>query len=262
MNILIMTDIEGISGIYCKEQVLPSLPRFQEGRLFMTMEVNACVEACKEAGADKVFVRDCHGGSYSLIWEKLSESADYYICGYSGDERYAAPEDYDGVILLGYHAMAGTMGGVLEHSMSSASVQNYWINGEKIGETALDAGMLGEIGKPVILVTGDDKVCREAEALLPGVVTAEVKKGMTSFGAMLLPPGKAHQLIREKTVEAIQKLPEIKPFTFPAPVEFKVELMERVQLPGTLGKPWIKIHDGRTYSVTAQTLTEAYSLAK
>ena len=36
------------------------------------------------------------------------------------------------VILLGYHAMAGTPGGILEHTMSSASVQNYWINGNII----------------------------------------------------------------------------------------------------------------------------------
>ena len=44
-----------------------------------------------------------------------------------------------GLILLGYHAMAGTPGAILEHSMSSKSIQNYWINGRLAGEVAIDA---------------------------------------------------------------------------------------------------------------------------
>ena len=55
--------------------------------------------------------------------------------------------------------MAGTPGAILEHTMSSASVQNYWINGMKVGELAIDAGIVGDRGKPVIMVSGDDKVC-------------------------------------------------------------------------------------------------------
>ena len=62
MNIYIMTDLEGISGIYDREQITPAGRRFNEAREFMTGDINACVEACKEAGVDKVYVRDCHGG--------------------------------------------------------------------------------------------------------------------------------------------------------------------------------------------------------
>ncbi len=72
MNIYIMADIEGISGIYAREQVVSGGERFSEGREFFTQEINACAEACKEAGADKVYVRDCHGGSYSLKLDKVS----------------------------------------------------------------------------------------------------------------------------------------------------------------------------------------------
>ena len=56
MNIYIMADIEGISGIYSPEQVVPGKSRFSEGRLYATEDVNVCVDACKEAGADKIFV--------------------------------------------------------------------------------------------------------------------------------------------------------------------------------------------------------------
>ncbi len=262
MNVYIMVDIEGISGIYCKEQVIFGQPRFNEGRAYMTEEVNVCVEACKKAGADKVYVRDAHGGSYTLIWEKLSENADFYACGISGNERYPGIEDCDGVILLGYHSMAGTIGGVLEHTFSSASVQNYWINGEKAGEVAVDAGLLGELGKPVIMVSGDDKVCEEAKELLPDVVTAEVKKGMTTYGAMLLPKGKAHKIIHDKTIEAVNKLSEMKPLVFEAPIEFKIELMERIPIPTLNSKPYMNVIDGRTYSVEGNSLKEAFDKAR
>lgn len=178
MNIYIMVDAEGISGIFDREQVMSSHARYSEGRELMVMDINACVEACKEAGAEKVYVRDCHGSGANVIWSKLTSLADYYIIGYTGQDRFPGLEECDGVILLGYHSMAGTPGGILEHTMSSASVQNYWINGQKAGEIAIDAGIVGDRGKPVIMVSGDDKACREAEALLPGVVTAEVKKGL------------------------------------------------------------------------------------
>lgn len=100
----------------------------------MTADVNACTKGLKAAGVDKIYVRDCHGGSYSLIWDEMSDDADYYICGDTGAERFCGIEDCDAVILLGYHAMAGTLAGVLEHSWSSKGIQNMYINEQKVGE--------------------------------------------------------------------------------------------------------------------------------
>ena len=171
MNIYIMTDLEGISGITSREQVLPEASRYAEGRRLMVNDINVVVRACKEAGAEKVYVRDCHGGGMNVIWSELCEEADGYIIGYTGDDRFPCLDECDAVILLGYHAMAGTPGGTLEHSMSSTSIQNYHINGVQAGEVAIDAGIVGDKGKPVIMVSGDDKVCREAEALLPSAVS-------------------------------------------------------------------------------------------
>lgn len=257
MNIYIMVDAEGISGIHDREQVMPSGSRYQEGRELMVKDINACVEGCKAAGADKIYVRDAHGSGSNIVWSKLTSLADYYIIGYTGQDRYPGLEDCDGVILLGYHAMAGTPGAILEHTMSSASVQNYWINGKKAGETAVDAGIVGDKGKPVIMVSGDDKVCKEAKELLPNVVTAEVKKGITWKGGMLLPPDKAYELIKEKAKEAVERLAEQKPLVFDKPIRLRAEVTERSLLPLTYAKPYIKIIDGRTYEVEGSTMEEA-----
>lgn len=256
MNIYIMTDMEGISGITSREQVMPDAQRYQEGRRLMVADINVCVRACKEAGAEKVYVRDCHAGGMNVIWPELCAEADGYIIGYTGDDRYPGLDECDAVILLGYHAMAGTPGGTLEHSMSSSSIQNYHINGMQAGEVAIDAGIVGDRGKPVIMVSGDDKVCREAEALLPGVVTAQVKKGITWKGGMLLPAEKAYALLREKTIEAIRNASNVAPLVFDKPITMRVELTERGILPSSYAKPYMRVIDGRTYEITGDTMEE------
>ena len=257
MKIFIFCDIEGISGIFSPEQVTPQGSRFQEGRAFMTAEINACAEGCKAGGADVVVVRDGHGGSYSVLWDKLSPAVDEVLCGPSGDDRFADNDECDGLILLGYHAMAGTRAAVLEHSMSSVRVQNYWINGSKAGETAIDAGIAGEHNIPVILVSGDDKLCAEAGALLPWAETVQVKRGLTSFGAALLPPEKAHGLIRDAAERAVRNLSSMRSLVYPSPVRFRVELTERQPLPNPRSRPGLTILDGRTFEVEAPTLEDA-----
>ena len=252
-----MTDIEGISGIVSKDQVMKSAPMYQEGRHLMTAEINTCVKACKEAGAKKVYVRDCHADGCNVVYSDLCAEADGYIIGYTGQNRFPYLEECDAVILLGYHTMAGTAGGTLEHTMSSTAYQNFWLNEKKIGEIALDAGIVGEHGKPVIMVSGDDKACAEAKKILPWAITAEVKKGLTWRGAMLLPIAQAHALIREKTIEAIHNYDQTQPLKTTSPVTLRAELTERGNLPMQCAKPYMKIIDGRTYEVTANTIEEA-----
>ena len=257
MNIYIMVDAEGISGIYDSQQVMSTGTRYQEGRVLMVADINACIEGCKEAGADKIYVRDCHGSGSNVIWSQLSSLADYYILGNTGQDRFPGLDECQGVILLGYHAMAGTPGAILEHTMSSASVQNYWINGMKVGELAIDTGIVGDRGKPVIMVSGDDKVCLEAKRLLPNVVTAEVKRGITWRGGMLLPPEKSYALIREKAREAVSSMDRQEPLVFSKPIRLRVEMTERGVLPLPYSKPYMTIIDGRTYVVEGDTVEEA-----
>lgn len=256
MNIYVMVDIEGISGIYTKEQVLPSESRFLEGRKYMTADVNACTRGLKAAGVEKIYVCDCHGGSYSLIWEELSSEVDYYICGDTADKRFWGIEDCDAVVLLGYHAMAGTLGAVLEHTWSSKNIQNVFMGNKRVGEIAFDAAVAAEYGKPVIMVSGDDKACREAREFLPNVVCAEVKKGIDICGAMLLPPETANELIYQKSMEAVRNMGNCSLFRFEKPYDCRVELTERSVLPNSKNASYVKIIDGRTYSLYADNMEE------
>ena len=259
MNVLIMADLEGISGVYTREQVLPSQSRFIEGRKYLTRDINVCADALKAAGVDKVFVRDCHGGSYALIWDEVGESVDEVICGAVGDERFPLIDEIDAVILFGYHAMAGTAKGLLEHTFSSVSVQNYYLNGERVGEIAIDAAILAEHGKPVIMVSGDTNACAEARLFLPWVATAEVKRSLHCMGASLLPPAKARACVFAAVKEAVDSFRSGKCelYKVAAPITLRVELTERNQIPYPSQRPYLKVIDGRTFEVSADSVEQA-----
>ena len=91
-----------------------------------------------------MIVRDGHGAGNQFITAELDPRAEV-IQGVS-PRRLPGIEECDALILLGYHAMAGTPGAVLEHTMSSKTVQNYWLNGRKVGEIGLDAGVASDSG--------------------------------------------------------------------------------------------------------------------
>jgi len=257
MKILMHVDMEGISGICLSGQVSQGHPLYAEGRRYLTWDINAAVEGCFAGGADRVVVRDGHGGrGDNAIWSELDPRAEYLL-GTGGAASYYDIDDFDAVILLGTHAMAGTPEAILEHTMNSGSWQNLWLNGRKTGELGTTAYQAGERGIPLIMVSGDDKACAEAEDFVPGIVTACVKWGLSVEGGRLLSPDKAHKLITAKAMEAVQKIDQIKPVKLEPPVTARLELVSRGRIPTRGDKPYLKVIDARTYEVTGDTSAQA-----
>ena len=257
MNIFIMVDMEGISGICRSSQVKLDGKHYQEGRRYLTFEVNACVSGCFEGGAKKVVVQDSHCSGYNFIWDELDHRAEY-IQGYSPIERMPDIGSFDGLILLGYHAMAGTPQAILEHTMSSVGWQNFWMNGKKCGEVAIDAGIAGDHGVPTVMVSGDDKVCKEARKFIKGVLTVQVKKGLSNEGGILLSKEHAHKLIRENAAKAVSFCKRTKPYKVKSPVTMRLELVSRGNIPVT--RKYVKVIDGRTYEVVGPNVEETLHL--
>jgi len=251
-----MVDMEGISGILKSEQVSSSGAFYQEGREYLVGDVNACVEGLIRGGAENVIVRDAHSSGFNFIWDRLDPRAEYIQGGGYGP-RMPGIEDADGLVLLGYHAMAGTEAGVLEHTMSSKAWQNFHMNGIKCGEIAIDAGIAGDSGVPTIMVSGCDKACREAEEFISGILTAQVKEGYGCFYAKLLSQKKAHELIIKTAEKAVKKCNSIKPYTVDSPVTMCVEFVSRGSAPDRGDKPFFKKIDSRTYEVTGDTVLQA-----
>ena len=259
MKIYIFVDMEGISGVSSSEFVMGTGRHYAAGRRYYTDDLNACVRGCFAAGARSVLARDGHGSGDHFLWADLDPRVEI-VQGATGTTRLVGIEECDALILLGYHAMAGTPGALLEHTYSSASIQNMWLNGRRAGELAFDAAIAGDHGVPTVMVSGDDYVCREAAEWIPGVVTCEVKKGINCQAARLLPRQVAHQLIEERTAEAVAKASrgEIAPLKIEGPVTIRHEMMERKGIPAAGSNPNLRIIDGRTYEYTADTVEKAF----
>lgn len=230
MKIYIFADMEGISGIANSTFVTADGSQYATGRKYLTRDVNICAQACFDAGADEVVVRDGHGGGVSILWSELIPQVKLIQGGTPG-QRFFDIEGSDGIILLGYHAMAGTQRALLEHTYSSKSIQNIWMNGVRAGEFAIDTAIAGEYGVPVIMTSGCDKLCAEARKFLPQVVTCQVKRSITCQSAMLLAPAEAEALLRKQTMKAVEKLKngEMKPYVNPETVTIRTEYIERCE---------------------------------
>lgn len=248
--------MEGISGISGSEFVHTDRRLYAKGRRYYTQDINACAQACFAAGASAVIVRDSHGSGNHALWDQLDPRLELV----QGQTTPPCPglEEADALILLGYHALAGTAGALLEHTFSSATIQNLWLNGRLVGEIGIHAAIAAELGVPVILVSGDDKACAEAEEWIPGVVTCQVKQGLGTQGARMLSAEVAHRLIAEKTQEAVGRLGEIKPLAVPHPVTLRMEMKERVAIPAEGARPGLRVIDGRTVEATGDSVTEVF----
>jgi len=255
VKVYIFVDMEGISGISGSDFVMADKRLYAEGRRYYTEDVNACIRGCFQGGATGVIVRDGHGAGNHIVWDALDERAEL-VQGCSGGQRFPGIDECKALILLGYHAMAGTAGALLEHTYSSSSIQNYWVNGARAGEIGIDALIAAEHGVPTVLVTGDDHACREAGEWIPGVRTCAVKRGLSCQGARLLPKNEAHRLISEASSAAVASAPQMQLLKFSRPVKLRVEVTERGAIPDPRA-PNVTIIDGRTYERTASSLENA-----
>ncbi|MBQ3080419.1 MAG: M55 family metallopeptidase [Clostridia bacterium] len=215
MKIFIAVDMEGISGINCPDYVLSTGKLYSAGQRLMTEDANAAVRGAFDAGADEVIVADVHGGSGNILVEQLDPRA-LLLAGSPYKPRFPfLDESVNGMFLLGYHAMAGTLYANLEHTMTSAVWHKFCVNGKAYGELGIDAEISAECGVPVIMASGDDKLCKEAAAWLPGVETAMVKQGLGRQSALCLSPERGRRIVYEKAKAAVTRLINGEKFYFP-----------------------------------------------
>src|ERR1051325_10339342 len=123
MRVLIMSDMEGVSGIVVWDQVNGGAPLYQEARRLYTEEINAAVRGAKAAGATEIVVVDCHGAGGDYTFNSLLPDLLDPACEFVVQSRWTGYTEFleqgcDAALLVGMHAMAGTPDGVLSHTVS------------------------------------------------------------------------------------------------------------------------------------------------
>lgn len=262
MKLLIAVDMEGITGVVTWNHVDPGHAEYQRFRRLMTQDVNAAIRGAKEGGADEIVVTDGHWNSDNILIEELDPRAKLNSGTPSPFSMVQGIDQaVDAVFFIGYHARMGTQAAILDHTWSSARVQNLYLNSRVSGETGLNASLCGHFGAPVLLISGDQAVNAEAEEWIPGIEHVVVKRASSRWSAEVLPPEVTYEMIRVGAARAVENFLKGKA---PAPVRQSYPVTVGVDfLYSEMGDkaallPGSQRIDGRKIEVTLPDMPAAY----
>lgn len=259
MNVLIITDLEGVSGIFDWDRHELRTPQDQWQRKLMTGEVNAAVDAAFEAGAKAVKVAEGHNAIDNLTLDSrvtLVPAVYPAIPPLQGWD-----EGFHALIAIGKHAMSGTPDGVLAHTGSRA-VEWTEVNGIRVGESGVEAMEAGDYGFPMVMISGDVAACREMKQLLGDIEVAPVKRGYDMHHCDCLHPAEAQDLIRSRVEKALKRLHQFEPFKVEGPIEYVERMKEPYadeRLQTYASKPFVTVRDDRTLVFSGQNVVEAFA---
>ena len=216
---LILTDLEGISGVSVIDAIPTGTPLYLDACEKLMGDTNAAACALFDAGAETVYVLDGHGSGNNFIKGMLDIRAVQVTIA---DLAWVINE-VSCVVLVGMHAMAGTMTAFLDHTQNSAKIHRYFYNGERIGEMSQAGFFAGYFGVPVVMASGDLAACREAEAFIPGIHTAVVKTALKRNLADCLPLDEARARIYEATKRGFENRSKFAPMEAKLPLTVEIE---------------------------------------
>ena len=262
MKILIATDMEGITGVTTWDQVTPGHAEYARFRKLMTQDVNAALRGAFEAGAEEAVVADGHWNGSNILVEELHSRARLNTGSPSPfSMMQGINESVDGVIFIGYHARNGSPNAILDHTWSSRTVANVWLNDILTGEYGLNASLAGHFGVPVIMVSGDQTACAQVTELLGDMETAVVKQATGRFAAECLTPQAAQEMISASAAHAVRRLAEgdvPDPFVLDSPVRVAVEFFTSDMADRAMCIPFTE-RNGTRVSFTMQSMASAYN---
>jgi D-amino peptidase len=199
MRVFMSLDLEGATGVFATAQTEPTDSSYPAACALLAGDATAAVEGCLAAGADEIVVADGHHLGQNLSVTDLP-AAVVLRSGFPGPDSWISGvgPGFDVGVFVAYHAMAGTLNGVLDHTYDSSRVYSVELEGfGEIGEFGLAAAVCGAYGFPVVFASGDVCLADEAKTTVPGIHTVAVKEGLGRCNARLLSPELTRQRIRD-----------------------------------------------------------------
>jgi D-amino peptidase len=163
---------------------------------------------------------------------------------------------FDGTIFIGYHASSVNTKGVRAHTFSGSNLSEVNINGVSASEGYFSAGISGEYGVPVIMVSGDDAATKEIRSTVGDMEVAVVKQSLSLESAITMTPKAAQDLIHEKAKVAVTRIKDFKAFKVKGPLTMQITTTAYRPAELLAYLPIIKRINARTIEYKAETFTE------
>lgn len=185
MKVYISADIEGVAGIAHWDEATKGHEAYAAFRQQMSDDVAAACEAALAAGASDILVKDAHGSGRNIIHDQLPEPV-RVIRNWSGHPfsmLQELDESFDCVCFLGYHGAATSPHNPLSHTLTGAYAKVV-LNGEICSEFHLHSHIAAYLGVPVVLISGDEGICKTAREFNPAItaVSTGVGVGASNIG--------------------------------------------------------------------------------
>ncbi len=229
MNLFILADMEGASGIYKQEHFTVGAEGWEKwGKLCLTEDICALAEGAHRAGSKKITLRDYHAGGFNVFPERLPKSVKPVM----GQHIRPIPvigdqPEMDMAFLAAQHVSQDAPGAFYPHTFH-LHVKNIEVNGKTVSEAELLAGVLGEAMKtPVGLISGDPVLLNRLEPIFSWAELIPCSKNPEDLESA----EKREETIRKERKElfeaaqrAVKRRAEMKIFRFEGPIAMKIEL--------------------------------------
>jgi D-amino peptidase len=267
MRVVILTDMEGASGVIGWEQTRRDEMWYQEGRRFLTHDVNAAVEGALAGGATKVVVTDTHALMPNILFEELHPEADLVWGSRASFRPHLVLQGvdksgpYDLVLLIGLHAAASQGDGILSHSYHGPSdFFELKINGMSVGEHEIATALAGAYGLACGMITGDDVTAEYYKKIQPDAEAVIVKYAYDRGNAYCLSLAKTKKLISDAAKRAVERgaRGEFEPWCFESPFTLEVTVTEASMANACASIPNAKRVSQRVVSYTTDSYFDLY----
>lgn len=265
----ISADLEGVCGVTSPLQCYPKEGHLEDYRLAveqLTAEVNSIAEALLMNDSDnEIVVNDAHNTMTNLNLRTLSPKVRLL----SGKPKLYAmmtglDSTFDGAILLGYHAKAGTEKGVLNHTFHH-KIFDVQINGKSYGEGGINALYASLVHKiPILIASGDQAFCQEIQEVVPGLRTVETKVGVSTTAAESQPKHNILNTYQDELHEVLNQGKVAPLIDLAGPYMLRITFISSLACDVVMTSPLYKRLNGRTVEVKTdnfQTLYQALQSA-
>lgn len=224
---MIRSDMEGLSGVVHGQQVDPQGCDYAFGLQMLQADLGACLEGLLAGGADEVVIYDEHfdGRNIHPAWLPPNVSV---ICGkppYRADWAGGLDASFAGMIMVGFHAKAGTPDALLAHTYEP-DIADLVLNGRSVGEIGMETAVAGDWNVPLLMLTADSDGVAEARATAAGVLGVSVKQSLGALAGAIYPLPHSTALIRQAAERVARGLVQVAPLRLAAPVQLDVHLRD------------------------------------
>lgn len=245
----ISSDIEGTCGIMDWSETEHDKHGYDHFSEQMSKEVAACCEGILSADSEnEILVRDSHDTARNIHPDLLPQVSNLQLYRGWGRDPYSMmsgiDESYSGAMFTGYHSAVGWSGNPLSHTMNGRNF-SVKVNGEVMPELMMNSLTAAMFGVPVLLVTGDEQLCKWFKSKVPDALAVPVSHAIGK-GSVALMPEEACRRIRAAAEQAA-KLDASK-CMFPMPEHFVVEVtyIKHFDARGASWYPGVERVDDRT----------------